>query len=325
MFETATNLWLQAFGGAWLLSLMRLVSALGTTDFYMLAFLLLAFGLRLRPMAGVLLGLVFAGAVTGIAKRGFALPRPSEIDARVLEKGESGHALVPDGAADTFWGLPSVDAIEAVRAAGEIDYGFISGHASAAMVFAVGLMLFFGVRNRWAWVIAIGWALLMGVSRMYLGRHFLADVLGGWLVGALAAWLAWRLVRVTCEGDPRARRIAWSCAGVFVFAWFLLALRIPYVYPGSAGEIAGALACLWWLQRLEVPDERGPIRRVLRVLLALAVGFGLEAMISAAWTAGGLADTHPVSFLPPVIGYPLAIVGAFLLARGLRLYRIEKR
>src|SRR5690606_34244974 len=130
MFEADPNLWLQSFSAPWLLALMTAISELGTTTFYMLAILLLAFGARLRPTLGVLLALVIANSVTSAAKLGFALPRPSEVDARVLSKGETGQALVDDGAAQTFWGLPGDEAIAVVRAAGEMDYGFISGHAS---------------------------------------------------------------------------------------------------------------------------------------------------------------------------------------------------
>ncbi|MFT4180240.1 MAG: phosphatase PAP2 family protein [Thermomonas sp.] len=321
MFETDAHLWLQTFDAPWLLAFMTLVSTLGTFDFYMAAFLLLAFGVKLRPTLGVLTASVLAGTITGIAKLGFGLPRPSEVDARVLDKGESGHALVTDGAADSFWALPSDDAIETVRAAGEMDYGFISGHSSTAMAFALGLALFFGARRRWVFGIALGWALLMGISRMYLGRHFLADVLGGWVVGALAVWLAWLFVRAIHSESPAPRRRAWSIAITCVAVLFLLSLRLPFVTPDAAGQLAGVLVCLFLASRISQLDESGIGRRVLRVLLAFVMGYGVNALLKSASQAAGWNDAHPMAFVLTALGFTLAIFGTFYVAKMLRLYR----
>ena len=37
-------------------------------------------------------------------------------------------------------------------------------------------------------IVAIAWALAMGLSRVFLGHHWLTDVIFAWLLGA--AWLA---------------------------------------------------------------------------------------------------------------------------------------
>lgn len=321
MFEVGPNLWLQSFDTPWLLWLMIAVSELGTSAFYMAAFLVLAFGIRLRPMLGVSLAMVLAGIATHAFKAGFALPRPSEVDARVLHKGETGRALVEDGAADTFWALPSDEAIAKVRAAGEMDYGFISGHASAATAFALGLVVFFSLRQRPAWGFAIGWALVMGVSRMYLGRHFTADILGGWVIGGLAVWLAWMFVHAVSGEAANARRRAWKAAGVLVAALLIVSLQVPLVDPGSAGQLLGILACLYVVTDCGTVDESGLAQRLLRVVLAFGLGYGLDLTLSMVWDAGAWPDRHPLSFLFAAIGYPAAILGTFFVARRLELYR----
>ena len=73
----------------------------------------------------------------------------------------------------------------------EYTYSFPSGHANTSMVFWVALLVLLGRvlvlrRNRGAAVLlrvllAI-FAFLVGVSRMYLGVHYLSDVVGGWLL-----------------------------------------------------------------------------------------------------------------------------------------------
>lgn len=39
------------------------------------------------------------------------------------------------------------------------------------------------------------WALLQCYSRMYLGVHYPGDILGGIVVGVLAGWLVWCIMR----------------------------------------------------------------------------------------------------------------------------------
>jgi len=72
-------------------------------------------------------------------------------------------------------------------------FSFPSGHAAGA---AVGVGLPAWMLTRWlilwwtgrvvVWTVAIGVAAVMGFSRVYLGVHYVSDVLAGWLLGA--AW-----------------------------------------------------------------------------------------------------------------------------------------
>jgi undecaprenyl-diphosphatase len=70
-------------------------------------------------------------------------------------------------------------------------YGFISSHASNSFGFAVFTSLVF--RNRLFTFMIFLFALLNAYSRVYLGVHFISDVVAGALVGSLTGYLVYRL------------------------------------------------------------------------------------------------------------------------------------
>lgn len=87
------------------------------------------------------------------------------------------------------------------------DASFPSGHASATATVMVVLWLSVSTaRPRWrvpAGIVAFLGIALMCVSRMYLGVHYLSDVVVGSLVGAAVAVGATTLVRAALPGrDP---------------------------------------------------------------------------------------------------------------------------
>jgi undecaprenyl-diphosphatase len=62
-------------------------------------------------------------------------------------------------------------------------YGFVSSHAANCMALSVFLIGIARNRSRAGTVILVAWTLLVSYSRIYLGRHYPADVAAGWLLG----------------------------------------------------------------------------------------------------------------------------------------------
>lgn len=79
-------------------------------------------------------------------------------------------------------------------------HSFPSGHTSAAFAFAAAVSA--GMKLRWVKVLVFAAAVLMGISRLYVGVHFPTDVLAGAVIGSLCGLLASVLVRKLSERFP---------------------------------------------------------------------------------------------------------------------------
>ena len=71
-------------------------------------------------------------------------------------------------------------------------YGFVSGHATNSFGIATFVSLLF--KNKWVSFSAFLWAILNAYSRVYLGVHFISDIVGGMVLGILLALIAYQLL-----------------------------------------------------------------------------------------------------------------------------------
>ncbi len=83
-------------------------------------------------------------------------------------------------------------------------HSFPSGHTCAA--FAAGLSWARALPWRWGRAAALGMAVMMGLSRLYVGVHYPTDVLAGAAIGSVCAWAAaWLLEHKMRNLDGRMK------------------------------------------------------------------------------------------------------------------------
>ncbi|BAS26067.1 glycerophosphodiester phosphodiesterase family protein [Limnochorda pilosa] len=278
MFDPAVNVWLQQFSNPLLDRFFLAFTALGTELFYILLLPALFWLVDRRRTHQVALVFLVSMALNGILKEWLVLPRPGPAE-----------GVVP--------------------IATETSPGFPSGHAQGSATLWTSLALAYP--SAFLVGAAIALIALISLSRLYLGVHYLGDVLGGLAIGLA-------LVAVFFVGYRRGWGGRWPLGLKVVLALLLVPLAL-FLEPSS-----GSVRLLGFLLGFLIGDGVGlahlpyaPQAAVVRQLVKLLVGyggfFGLVFLVEGVLPAG----------IPSLLGYGLVAlwvtVGAPLvfLATGL--------
>lgn len=164
-----------------------------------------------------------------------------------------------------LWLDPSVGLAEAEN------YGLPSGHAQSALVFYTFIASWFN--RTWLWVLALLIIFLMGLSRVYLGVHFVHDVLAGYLVGAVIMGVYWGF---RYQFQERFRN---QILGRRLLAVLIAPLVLASVYGLLRWLIGAPDETVAWVE-LQAIAERADMENVatgLGGLLGMGIGIMLEA------------------------------------------------
>ena len=270
----------------WVVAVFVLVTQLGDAWFLFGTFALLYW---LGPSRGLLdrragatlvaLGLAAVG-LTLAAKLLLGLPRPPG----------AGTATVP------AWLPPLLGDLYVSAATGD-GFGFPSGHALGSTVAYGGLALLVDVWDRRRRLLAAGVVVvLVSLSRLVLGVHYLVDVVVGMALGVAVLWAAVRLT----DGGRRP-------TGLFAGAVVLAALGVGFslLHADSVEPVAVLGATVGGLLGWRYAD--GDLAGDRRVVPLPAAGVGLLA--AGGLFAGSLVVAPP---LPVVFVANVASVGLVL-------------
>jgi len=206
-----------------------LVTSVGSTEFYVAVLPVVYHALPRAAAMGLALSLLAAATTAGLLKDILKLSRPPEDLWRVGAEG----------------------------------YGFPSGHATGSTAFWGYLSIY----RASAPLVAFSAVMIVPVSasRVVLGVHYPRDVLGGVLLGVVAATLSYLAVKAL-----DSTRLAAAGAAVGVAGLALHHLGLGELEPPSAllGIAVGELVC----GRLSLTGRAGWRYGVLGSVLALAVG-----------------------------------------------------
>ncbi len=306
MFQVEPILWLQQHGGPVWRAAMEVVSQLGRSGGYAAILIVLAFVVRRRPAIALVFVMLGCAVVIDTCKEGFAMPRPEHVDARIVGTVD---AVVPRGGAPSLFAALPDDTVAATRATSGLERGFPSGHVASATAFALGVRWLMPWRGAtwFAWL----WIPLMAVSRVSLGKHFVGDVLGGFVLGAAAAWIGSRASLRLERATPAPDRAQGLLVAVGVVAFVAAALgfgNTPRMLGSLAGVAIATAASLRW-----APAEAGISMTVRWVRVGLAAAIYAGGSVAAAAIA---TEIRPLGqAVGAAIPVGLALVIPLLLVR----------
>lgn len=282
---------------------------------------IITFGINLRKGLAIFMILAIGGIMTDGLKRGLKLPRPSDIDVRIIEPGqEPSGRLVDLGGANSFWSLPSEEAMEAVKIQTNWSYGLPSGHVSAATAFLLGLFFFY--RKKGLLVFSVCWIILMALSRMYLGRHFIADVIGGMFVGGVAVLIAAFLFKsLEIESYKKLRPAAFWRIACFVIPLVLLTPLIELLDADNVGRLFGLVVAYFVINRVGQNSDAGKIwLRVARIFIAIVVSLLLYTLINFAINAISWEDTPMADLVTTFLLTAPPFLVSYIILKRLSFY-----
>ncbi len=209
----------------------------------------------------------------------------------------------------------------------ETAFGLPSGHSqNSASLWGIAAAT---LKKRWFTITAIVIIILIGLSRIYLGMHFLHDVLGGWLVACGLIFIYLKLEK------PVARWIApKKLGGQILYALFFSAViatiymagqslssnfQIPAEWLDNAAKTGGATpnpfnvegaftlsgmafgfisGYAWWVKKYGLPKVKGSwMKRFLRYLVGMVGLIAIYAGLKAVFPAEPLQIGYAFRFL----------------------------
>lgn len=165
-------------------------------------------------------------------------------------------------------------------------YGFPSGHAQGSTVLWGYIAL--KKKKPWLYVLAVVLISLISYSRIYLGVHYVHDIIGGLIIGALflGGFLTLeKRLHTFVEKLNRPIKLSLILGVPLLFmllAYFLFPGTNLTAYTAPLGALSGALFGFEFETYISLfkTDTTPVIKRCLRLLIGLPTLFGLLAIFS---------------------------------------------
>jgi len=156
-----------------------------------------------------------------------------------------------------------------------------SGHAQSSTVFWGYTAM--KSRRIAMWIISISIIILVGLSRIYLGVHWLGDVLTGWLFGIIILNIAWILeLQIKTTERKYNKTIVYLSLALFGFILMILTetfFQIEYNFGSPGGQMIGLGLGFAIEDRYVNFDVNKNIEKVWKIILRILIGILLIAVV----------------------------------------------
>lgn len=303
MFQTELVIFLQSFASDFWTLFFKFWTEIGYLSWIRIVVLFVLFGISFRAGFILLHTIVWNGLITMYLKDVFALPRPWHVDSHVQLLGQevSNPTLFKSMGAKSFFSRIPHEVVEVLRVNPLGSWGFPSGHTSNAVALWGSLSLFF--KKTWIGLTAIAMIIFIPLSRIYLGLHFLADLLGGYLIGLFIVLLFYKFgyQNAWCQRifhkklGQTERDVKTNLLLLYLLVLPFLLLLIPNAHRVGIAALIGANIgyVLLWIRG--IPKDTGTFgQRAARIAIALAIYLGSDLFLKKAF---GLAISEELTLI----------------------------
>ena len=317
MFNTEFILYLQGFDSPVIFWLMWFFSFLGTTPMIITLCLAVAFGLDLKRGLVLINIVAWTAFAVSMIKISADYPRPTDVDPRVRnEILSSNQEDLSQKMPSAFFESFSTELLDATRNDNYVQYGFPSGHV--AIQTSLWLSFLYLFRKRWILNWGVSIIILTSLSRIYLGHHFLGDVLGGFLIGFTLPLIMLLFIRksryLSLQTHDNVSLI------FFWLPWLVMPFAAYVPYWQMASALGLNMAVIFIVQRRNFPVFHVITwKRVLAALFVIVTFLGAHYLNKTIhFTNSAVLDFMIIT----VINF-LVVLGTLSLSR--RLFLIKYR
>ena len=333
MFQTEVILFFQSLASDFWTVFFNFWTEIGYAHWIVPLILLIMFGVSLRAGFILLHAVFWNGMVTFYLKEWFSLPRPCNVDqnVRLLDKGIPNPTVFEKQGARSFLGRLPADVVDSIRANPIDSWGLPSGHTSNAVTLWGLISLFY--KKTWVRVLAGCMLIFIPLSRIYLGRHFLVDVLAGYGLGLVFVILFYYGVYKSTWFkrffESSWAQTTWNLT-TCLFLIYLLALPLGLLlFPGSDLQAVGAFLGMnmgyLLLKFGGVPKDSGTFwKRTARVLVVAVFYLGLERLGRGLQSLFSIQPSAAWDFTRAVFTMTLLMWGATELCIRLGFFKRRK-
>jgi membrane-associated phospholipid phosphatase len=277
---------------------MILITTMGSSSFLVAIIVIAIFGVDFKKGFLLFQLLLWTGLGTEILKILVAFPRPDFVDNRVfnLEFGIKNTSPFSGNEPKGIFALPDKQVIKAFRLQEAFTlspFGFPSGHVALITALWGGTATVFN--NRTIRILTPFVIVAMAFSRVYLGRHFIEDVLGGAIVGLIFLVLFTHFLKSSLKDDlfkKESFELAFRRQNLLIYCFMfvipIIFIALSLISADVAGVFLGTNVAYALIIRKGIPDDTGSVtQRATRVFIALLL-LGVSSLILDFWfkTAG---------------------------------------
>ncbi|WP_440948043.1 phosphatase PAP2 family protein [Methanosarcina sp. T3] len=262
---------------------------MGSAAFFAGIIIITTFGIDFKKGFLLFQLLLWTALITETFKALIAFPRPDFVDNRVLnlEYGIKNTSPFDVNGETGFFKLPDREVLEAFRLQEPLPdspFGFPSGHVALTTVLWGGTSCVFNSRT--VSRLAPAAMLLVAFSRMYLGRHFLGDVLGGAVLGLVILIAFTHFLKSPLKEEffkKESFEPVFRQKNLFIYSIMFVVPVLLGALSLVSGEVTGfflgANTAYLLIIRKGLPEDTGDAgQRATRVFIALML-FGVSTFV----------------------------------------------